>query len=367
MWLVLALLLVPATLAQAETVEPAKPLDRAPPAYPDSAGNALGHVKIQFTIDADGHVTDPQVLESAPPGLFDKAALDAMKSWRYAPRRVDGRAAAQPSNTIALNFVPAPPDPAHIAVMINNDTPAYPREAFDQKLEGDVTVGFDIDEIGLVKHPHVTQSTAKIFDDAAVTAIKNSRFRPPTVDGVPTAAHDLSLTIPFRLATAVLKPKRIDHATLTYPAKAQQAGQQGYCYMTVAVAGDGSVENVDIVATGPGDVFRQACTDFGNAARFEPPDADKTGHMSRKYSFTIVFKFDQSHPLLQPGQWAKIRYTLGTSGQMLRPEVIAVSEPEIYTPKIIEAVRGRKMKPVLENGVPVEKPGQILIVSGDDD
>ena len=79
MWLVLALLLVPATLAQAETVEPAKPLDRAPPAYPDSAGNALGHVKIQFTVDVEGRVTEAQVLESAPPGLFDAAALDALK------------------------------------------------------------------------------------------------------------------------------------------------------------------------------------------------------------------------------------------------------------------------------------------------
>ncbi|MEI9986730.1 MAG: TonB family protein [Aliidongia sp.] len=352
--------------AFASVIEPAKPIDRPPPSYPDRAGNSLGHVKIQFTIDANGRVQDPQVLESAPPGLFDAAALDAMKAWRYEPRRVDGQAVTQPNNMIALDFAPGPVDPAHTAVMINAGPAYYPREAYQKGLEGDVTVSFDIDQNGIVKNAKAIHSTVpEIFDGDAVSSIKNSRFRPVTVNGMSVGAEGLSVTVPFRLADAVLAPKRIDHTSLTYPPRALKAGEQGYCYVVFAIAGDGSVEKFDVVVTSPADVFRQACIDYATGVKFEAPDADPTGRVSRKHTMEITFQFDNSRPLLSAGQWVKIRYTLGTGGQIRNPEVVAASDSGIYTPNVLEAIRRRRVKPAIENGVAVEKPDQILIVSGD--
>ena len=47
-----------------------------------------GWVCIGFVIDAAGVPTDPQVLASAPAGVFDAAALAAVREWRFEPNSV---------------------------------------------------------------------------------------------------------------------------------------------------------------------------------------------------------------------------------------------------------------------------------------
>jgi TonB family protein len=58
---------------------------RVPPQYPEIANkeNIHGEVAIKFTINKDGHVTNPQVI-SGPP-LLRQAALDAVTQWQYKP------------------------------------------------------------------------------------------------------------------------------------------------------------------------------------------------------------------------------------------------------------------------------------------
>lgn len=60
-----------------------------PPRYPRRAKltRKEGSVTIQFQIDANGNVHNPVVVESNPEGLFDKAALRAIKRWRFKPRK----------------------------------------------------------------------------------------------------------------------------------------------------------------------------------------------------------------------------------------------------------------------------------------
>ncbi|MGB8841483.1 MAG: TonB family protein [Aliidongia sp.] len=351
----------------AAAVEPATPIDRPSPEYPASAVEASGHVKIGFTIDADGRVTEPQIQESIPPGLFDGAALDAMREWRYQPRRVDGQAAAQPGNVIVLNFTAPPPETGPTATMVNAFTPGYSHAAFEAKQEGDVTVVFDLDENGLVGDAKVSRSTLPgVFDTQALEAVKNSRFRPIMVNGVPAAVKGINLTIPFRLATAVIGLKRIDHAVLQYPPAALRDNKQGYCYVKQKIAGDGSVEKADVIATGPGDVFRQACLDFALLQKFEPPDQDKSGHIGHSHAITIKFRFNNSDTLLKPGQWAKVRYTVDTMGRAKDIEIIAVSDSYVHERDVIAAVRQHVVKPILEKGVAVEKPNQIILVTGPD-
>ena len=42
-----------------------------------------GFVVIEFDIDTDGGVLDPYVLESEPAGVFERAAIKAVRKWLY--------------------------------------------------------------------------------------------------------------------------------------------------------------------------------------------------------------------------------------------------------------------------------------------
>ncbi len=61
---------------------------RKEPTYPSQAAkNGIsGYVKLTFLIDGNGKVLAPEVVESNPQGLFDKAALKAIEQWQY-PRQ----------------------------------------------------------------------------------------------------------------------------------------------------------------------------------------------------------------------------------------------------------------------------------------
>jgi TonB family protein len=365
LFLFLLLLALPVPGFAAGT-EPASPLDRPAPAYPDSAGTAQGRVVVHFAIDTQGQVRDATVKESAPSGLFDGAALDAVRNWRYQPRRVDGRAVEQPDNLVALVFKPAPLDPAHEPVVVRAATYYYPRDAYLAGQEGDVIVRFDIDENGFAHNAKVVKTPVPdVFDENALEAIKDARFMAPMVDGAPMAAAGLEIKVEFRLATARIKPKRIDHTTPVYPPKESWKGQPGYCAVSVSIAEDGTVDDAEVTDTAPGDEFRKSCLDFARHVRFEPPGEDPTGRVARQHSFTIRYIFPLIQQLLHEGEWVRVRYTLGADGEIKDPEVVAASAPDLDTAAVLKNLKLHRLKPIVENGAPVEKPGRLMIVSGD--
>ena len=83
----LAVLLAGPALSSAEmpiTSAP-KPLARANPEYPRHAlrRGVEGSVLLEFSVDRDGNVVSPRVIESRPRGVFDAAALEALSKWKY--------------------------------------------------------------------------------------------------------------------------------------------------------------------------------------------------------------------------------------------------------------------------------------------
>lgn len=57
------------------------------PDYPPAALRAgdSGEVVVEFTVNPDGSVGNPRVVRSSPPRVFDRAALNAVRRWRYQP------------------------------------------------------------------------------------------------------------------------------------------------------------------------------------------------------------------------------------------------------------------------------------------
>jgi protein TonB len=67
-------------------------LVKTQPRYTELArrANLEGHVFLKAVIDEQGYVTDLQVLKALPMGL-DKAAIDAVRTWRFKPATLHGR------------------------------------------------------------------------------------------------------------------------------------------------------------------------------------------------------------------------------------------------------------------------------------
>jgi TonB family protein len=77
---------VPATAAPAVATDAPVPIRVRQPVYPPGAlsRGIEGHVTLEFKLDADGSVRDLRRISSTPAGVFDEAALDAMRFWKYA-------------------------------------------------------------------------------------------------------------------------------------------------------------------------------------------------------------------------------------------------------------------------------------------
>lgn len=90
------------------------PVTSVQPVYPAAALHAgqEGYVDLHFTASSDGRVEDVIVAASKPAGVFDAAAIRAMKRWRFKPVTVDGAAVKQPG-TARVRFA-LPDDPARL-------------------------------------------------------------------------------------------------------------------------------------------------------------------------------------------------------------------------------------------------------------
>jgi len=82
------------------------PLVRIAPIYPSRAArlNIEGWVKLEVLIDSFGTVKKAKVLKSHPSGIFNQAAIRAVKRWRFRPKVVDGIAVSRAAEQ-QINFI----------------------------------------------------------------------------------------------------------------------------------------------------------------------------------------------------------------------------------------------------------------------
>lgn len=117
----ISLLLSPSH-ALTQTYSEVIPIVRISPVYPSEAlkNKQEGWVKIKFDITPQGTVDDPYVIESQPPKVFDRAAIEAIIKFKFKPRIVDGKAVtATATQTIEFNL------PRNQSYQANEDLSAY--------------------------------------------------------------------------------------------------------------------------------------------------------------------------------------------------------------------------------------------------
>jgi periplasmic protein TonB len=82
-----AVLAASLTLALAAQAAP-KVVKKVPPEFPAEAskkGISTGSVKAKMTIEADGKVSDVEIVEAEPKRVFDRAVKAALMEWKFEP------------------------------------------------------------------------------------------------------------------------------------------------------------------------------------------------------------------------------------------------------------------------------------------
>ena len=82
------------------------PIVRVDPQYPIRAADRgiEGWVEVEFTISAAGTVKKPVVVASHPSSVFNRAAIRAIRKWKYSPKIEDGVAVERMGVNVRINF-----------------------------------------------------------------------------------------------------------------------------------------------------------------------------------------------------------------------------------------------------------------------
>jgi len=84
----------------------ARPIVRTSPKYPMTAARdgIEGWVKLAFDINKLGEVVNVSILDSHPKRVFDRAAKQALKKWKYKAKSMNGEFVTQTNQTVQLDF-----------------------------------------------------------------------------------------------------------------------------------------------------------------------------------------------------------------------------------------------------------------------
>ena len=108
----------PSYLQLKEVDQRPAPITRIEPVYPPEAGQAEGRVVVRLLINEDGGIDKIEIVAAEPPGLFERATIDAFGSARYQPAlKSNVRVKSQITFEIRFFREDAPPSPGALPPM----------------------------------------------------------------------------------------------------------------------------------------------------------------------------------------------------------------------------------------------------------
>lgn len=209
--------------------QPAEPLNVALAVYPYDLlrENQKGEATVAVTVDQKGQLTDARIMTASAPE-FGSAALAAVEQFTFAPASKAG-SPIESAFRVELKFVPFPSQPLvqppdiqllkkerqQPESIVNGSKLDRPLKVVSQKgatvplamrnksTSGKALVEFLIDETGNVALPRIVSADSPEFGYAAVQAVSQWRFEPPTLAGrkVTTRAR-----IPFNFRSTPSEP-----------------------------------------------------------------------------------------------------------------------------------------------------------------
>jgi TonB family protein len=173
--------------------------DRPQPVYPPALLQARieGYVEVEYTLAADGTVTEPRLLVAVPRGEFERSALAAVRSWRGppapgVPARVETRRFDFRLPDSWLEVVP----PTLLA------SAPFPMAACESGATGRVMLELETEASGEVREVRILSAEPEgLFETTALAIARGSRLSPAYRDGKPIPATAL-LTLRFDPARA---------------------------------------------------------------------------------------------------------------------------------------------------------------------
>ncbi|WP_105167608.1 energy transducer TonB [Pseudoalteromonas sp. T1lg23B] len=89
-----------------EQGQEATPVVRSEPKYPIEAARdgVEGWVQLSFAVAKSGEVINISVTDAEPKRTFDRAAIAALKRWKYRPKIENGQAVVQNNQSVVLEF-----------------------------------------------------------------------------------------------------------------------------------------------------------------------------------------------------------------------------------------------------------------------
>lgn len=157
---------------------------------PLTRGQGAPTVRCAVSLDEKGVVTAVQ-----PERKLSEKNLTAIRaavaSWRFAPARKGGQAVAAEMVVTVLGETKEKPAQVNQKPprVTDQRRPVYPFAMRRFGLTGQVIVDFIVDAAGKVQNPTVFSSDNPAFDEPAIAAVREWKFKPGTRDDKPVSIH----------------------------------------------------------------------------------------------------------------------------------------------------------------------------------
>jgi len=258
------MLLAAAACAKSETSPPAV-VSQVQPAYPAEVGDTRlsGNVVIEFTVDEEGRVQDMRVVTSTH-RAFEKAALAALREWRFEPGVRNGRPVKTKIRLpIAFNSEETGLEPIGMTKADATDVqetlpvptrmvlPEYPAGMLEAGEGGRVDVIVFVTDEGKLAESDVISSTDDRLERPTLDAIRGWVFT-PAMKGRKAINCICTIVVEFRDGTVTVESisrdfkfdvaaKPLKQVAVVYPKELQSSGNIGEVRIRFFVDRNGNV------------------------------------------------------------------------------------------------------------------------------
>ena len=234
-------------------------VQKVEPVYPPEAIRAgvQGEVVLETVIGADGHVKSAQPISGNP--LLAEAARAAAMQYVY--RSQEGAEIGSTATVVFRLPAAAARRPSiQEPVVIYKREAQYSEEARKAGVNGEVELDLLVGEFGVPADIRVVKTSSPLLNDSAVEAVRQWRFKPAMLNGVPverraTAAVSFNLLSGLPAPTAPagqFSPPRVLYKPAPeYPKLALQIRQGGVVELRATIGVDGRVKDIKVLKGPP--------------------------------------------------------------------------------------------------------------------